>query len=590
MASHGSTARSNGSQSKYKQRKHKIIIHTSPFLRCVQSSIAVSAGMAQYHGNLDRFHFKDQDPMAKPSRLYTGPSRAQTLDAKIFDERISHESASLSSDDWDETSSQDEPEIPVLNYQKPILRVDACLGEWLSPDYYEFITAPPPSNMMVAGAKADLLRSADPLRGAKIVEHNGEVTVFPGADAAENRGGGEGERKTSFSMDAMARTLPGHEPSSPSYHTSHPTENGSVATNPQPIIMAKSTGYVAPTPTYALLQSAPIPNGYVAHARDMCLDIDFQWDSMREPQQWGDGGSYGEEWSSMHRRFRYGLSNMISWYKDKCAEFDPQDAKDAGNDLKGDEDDADVVLIIITHGAGSNALIGALTNQPVLLDVGMASLTMAVRRPQSATSPVDHPRSTSTAGSRRRRSSAVDLGMSQEYKMKVVASTEHLKAGGGPLSVPHLSSPRLMPSIPEASRAGGSTTASSGTASPIEGGNQPFSRNSALGSMRRTTVKSASSRTFSPRPLVTSTTLSGLWGSRASTRNGKLEAAPSSPGDDLTLNFTDGSWERKGGDSEEKENGVPSPQSAAPGVGRGLWGSTPKEEVSKRRWTVGARR
>jgi hypothetical protein len=44
---------------------------------------------------------------------------------------------------------------------KILLRIDAFLGEWLSPDYFDQITPPPNSTMMVAGAKADLLRRGD---------------------------------------------------------------------------------------------------------------------------------------------------------------------------------------------------------------------------------------------------------------------------------------------------------------------------------------------------------------------------------------------------------------------------------------------
>jgi hypothetical protein len=45
--------------------------------------------------------------------------------------------------------------------KKSTIRVDAFLGEWLSPDYFESITPPPSSIMMVASAKADLLRRED---------------------------------------------------------------------------------------------------------------------------------------------------------------------------------------------------------------------------------------------------------------------------------------------------------------------------------------------------------------------------------------------------------------------------------------------
>ncbi|KAK3062277.1 hypothetical protein LTR53_019447, partial [Teratosphaeriaceae sp. CCFEE 6253] len=37
------------------------------------------------------------------------------------------------------------------------VRVDAFLGEWLNPEYFDQITPPPPSPMMVATAKAELM-------------------------------------------------------------------------------------------------------------------------------------------------------------------------------------------------------------------------------------------------------------------------------------------------------------------------------------------------------------------------------------------------------------------------------------------------
>jgi hypothetical protein len=79
---------------------------------------------------------------------------------------------------------------------------------------------------------------------------------------------------------------------------------------------------------------------------------------------------------------------MMEWYSQHNADDRGEDAlgfeqADAGH---GEEDEQeDLVLILVTHGAGCNALIGALTNQPVLLDVGMASLTMAVRREETPT-------------------------------------------------------------------------------------------------------------------------------------------------------------------------------------------------------------
>ena len=141
----------------------------------------------------------------------------------------------------------------------------------------------------------------------------------------------------------------------------------------------------------------------------------------------------------MHRRFRKGLQEMISWYclhsgrtseakrhttqnENKDKDEDKDEDEDKGEDA--DEDaDTDTVLILVTHGAGCNALIGALTNQPVLLDVGMASLTMAVRKEISAVST-----SSFMPALDSRRRSSVDAGMSYDYDVPLIASTDHLRS------------------------------------------------------------------------------------------------------------------------------------------------------------------
>lgn len=140
----------------------------------------------------------------------------------------------------------------------------------------------------------------------------------------------------------------------------------------------------------------------------------------------------------MHRRFRRGLHNMISWYRtcdtrrraEKSNGEKPNGGEKSNED---DEDDEDTVVVLVTHGAGCNALIGALTNQPVLLDVGMASLTMAVRknRPQmdheSSSSASSSDETSTTAPSNSRRRSPIEPGISQDYELKITASTDHLR-------------------------------------------------------------------------------------------------------------------------------------------------------------------
>ena len=276
---------------------------------------------------------------------------------------------------------------------------------------------------------------------------------------------------------------------------------------------------------------------------------------------------------------------MIAWYRDKGPDYDPQDDEKLA-DQDDYDDDTDIVLVIMTHGAGCNALIGALTNQPVLMDVGMGALTMAVQKPQATRvgSPLERRISASNPG-RRRRSSAVDAGLSEEYDVKLMASTEHLRAGPDPLVIPQLSHPGSMPAILEHSRRG--SVATSGTATPQE--IEPRSKNSSLGSMRRTSVRVKPSQGIGTAPLITSPTSSGLWGSRAPTvdRVGEEQEPALKNGASHT---TSGAAERNESAQTRHHSIGETPMSATAGSPPpGLWGAAPKEE-SRRRYTVGARR
>ncbi|KAK9248036.1 hypothetical protein V1506DRAFT_530556 [Lipomyces tetrasporus] len=74
----------------------------------------------------------------------------------------------------------------------------------------------------------------------------------------------------------------------------------------------------------------------------------------------GLSGQYGERWKTMYWRFSTGLSNLVASYAGPAT--------------------GDSVVILVTHGAGSNALVGALSATPILVDFGLASLSVAVPR------------------------------------------------------------------------------------------------------------------------------------------------------------------------------------------------------------------
>ena len=436
------------------------------------------------------------------------------------------------------------------------LRIDAFLGEWLSPDYYEDITPPPSSVMMVAGAKAELLRPGEKIEGADLgARAQGN---FPGGwTAAPSDSSSIDESEEDLGplgrVGSLASVLPRSRSNT---HTIDSRPRPRVSTN----VNSSGATYVPPTPTYALAPSDPIPAGYVAHARDACVDVDYRWDSMRH-HGWGHGGEYGEEWSSMHKRFRNGLQKMIGWFKAQPEEEVTEDV--------------DTVVILITHGAGCNALIGALTNQPVLLDVGMASMTLAVRKDKSEPSH-EHQ---SGSSSHSRRSSMVEPSLSEEYDVKLMASTDHLRGGSAPMSPAMGPSPRTPAS---SWRRVGSTSSAD------------FNLEDTRPTTTQSLYRSASTKTRS-HAVPPAFKTSGLWGSGTST------AAASESGDSETMpDFGTVAPEASGKVAAEAvrtpekiSNGEhtwsPTMQQRSTANQRGLWGvdAVARDSPSaKRRWTV----
>lgn len=192
--------------------------------------------------------------------------------------------------------------------------------------------------------------------------------------------------------------------------------------------------YVAPVPAYAISHNAEIPNGYVPHARDNCCNVDYQWDSMRGALDWGDGGSLGEEWTSMHQRFRKGLQKLVDWYStaEHPTEMVTRERRASVTDdyvMVEDEDvEVESVVILVSHGAGCNALIGAITHKPVLTDVGLASLTEAVRKP--GVSEIEDGGPSRLAGGSSGTASEPSglVAIHEYYDLKLFASSEHLSS------------------------------------------------------------------------------------------------------------------------------------------------------------------
>lgn len=570
-----------------RKRRHKVIIHTSPFLRCVQTSVAISAGLAQNPG-----HTHSRSPSittGKATPLHSSPRMRPT---------VATGSPRLTPIPEPASKVGGKPHEQPENIKKSTVRVDAFLGEWLSPDYFEQITPPPSSIMMVAGAKADLLRRE---------EYSNLIHVRDTNSASSNQGfpGGWGspvvvaekdkDEGALAGLSSLGAALPRRDRTNSltSVGSNGTRHSNKSATNLSSVPQGTATTpdghgiYQPPIPSYAISGSDPIPAGYTAHARDACVDVDYQWDSMREPQNWGNGGEYGEEWSSMHKRFRKGLQHLVSWYRDnddpgklltKTPGTPGHQTPAAVDDV--DDEDTDLVIILVTHGAGCNALIGALTNQPVLLDVGMASLTMAVRKPTPKNTPTTTPGATPKSHSR---ASSKTLSISDEYDVKLVANTEHLRTSSS--STPSTSRTPSLAGI-SAFRDRYGTGGSLDFSKP-----RPISVNSNFGSIRRTaSVAGSTPRSYaSPRQGSI-----GLWSAPQPQEETEEQE------DDMILNFGDNAADEREAEAE-KENEVvveekekDEDDEVAP---LGLWG-TPRppgyaekirEIAPKRRWTVNER-
>ncbi|KAG5930968.1 hypothetical protein E4U53_002021 [Claviceps sorghi] len=357
------SSRSSGTSPK--RKRYKIVVHSSPFLRCVQTSIGISSGLAQTF----------PDSVCSPQDLIVPRAPPQTE--------------------------------PHFQFKSTLLRLDSFLGEWLSPEYFENITPPPGPALMLGGAKAELLRRED-------------YTIY--ADSPEP----EPPRPSSVSLWQSPLTSPVQGPSSPWTETEASVSTSALRHAPSERAEERKRGYTAPRPIHAVSSSGSIPEGFVAHARDASVVVDYQWDSMRPPLDFGDGGKFGEEWASMHKRFRRGVRRLVNWYASTGSAADTI-AKAAvhGHEAHqaSEDDETETVVIMVSHGAGCNALIGAITHQPVLMDIGIASITMASRKPN-----VDYGALlSSTSDPSDPLKKKVLVPVDKLYDIRLSASTEHLR-------------------------------------------------------------------------------------------------------------------------------------------------------------------
>ncbi|RDW79507.1 hypothetical protein BP6252_04145 [Coleophoma cylindrospora] len=570
-----------------RKRRHKVIIHTSPFLRCVQTSVAISAGLAQNPGHT-YVKRASSTRSSTPTQLHSSPKLPPAILTNSPRLAPIHEPSPSPT----KKNGRDSPHPP--NIKKSIIRVDAYLGEWLSPDYFEQITPPPSSVMMVAGAKADLLRKEDYSSLLQVTTSNNQG--FPGGWGSPVTLPKSTEEDNPFALSSLGEALKRRDRTSSlsSVGSSGSRQSGGKLTSSLNGPLATDQGiYQPPIPNYSISSSDPIPPGYVAHARDACVDVDYQWDSMREPLNWGTGGEYGEEWSAMHKRFRKGLQQMVQWYSfndepgklaSKSPPTPPEEPEEA------DDEDTDLVIVLVTHGAGCNALIGALTAQPVLLDVGMSSLTMAVRRPAAKPTPASTPVP-------RTRVTSQNINISDEYEVKLVANTEHLRSQS---TTPTSSRTPSVSGLSAFRERFVPTGASADTG--LKFGQVRSATSAGLGSIRRNnSAAAATPRNYAPARQSSI----GLWSSTQSEQDDEEDL-----GSSMVLSFGEGHPHSPTATTASAAAAVPTEKSVeAPAVVEiereevddvaplGLWGAPRppgeaermREIAPKRRWTVNER-
>ncbi|KAI0006274.1 hypothetical protein F4779DRAFT_30433 [Xylariaceae sp. FL0662B] len=423
---------SNEEKKKKKKKKprYKVVVHSSPFLRCVQTSVAICAGIASNPSHplpptsVDGFSLPTRASQATQTSFSSNPAPTPSRPTIPPHTKPSHDAFHHS------------------HIEKTVLRLDPFLGEWMTPDYFEHITSPPRSTLMVANAKAELLRRENyheyPHFHARHVP-NPPSTQLWSASPRGSLSSQTPESEVPHGLDNLS-TLRSNLPRLRSDSVGN-VDHKAPHSKAGPSDSTFSYGYKSPVPSYALSTSEPIPRGYVAHARDACVDVDYQWDSTRDNLAWGNAGIIPEEWAAMHQRFRKGLRRLVEWYttaehpgemvtktvrSPASAKFQQQSEQTGTTVPENDEEfETENVVVLVSHGAGCNALIGAITQQPVLADVTMSSITMAQRKPE-----FDADGSVATddefASSLDKALATNRITLSEMYELKLFANTEHL--------------------------------------------------------------------------------------------------------------------------------------------------------------------
>ena len=462
------------------RKKRKIIIHSSPYKRCVQTSIAIAAGLR-----------------------YPQPDRGRPLPTPFQRSSLSRASIVSATANGD-APSPPRSQAPIEETEKPAkdekieMRLDPYLGEWLSTSYFEDSKPPPTTDLIVDRAIDTLTRPLQEIRGADLTAFL-PVPESPEDDQENDPAANAVVEKAGLRAMAVASHSLPHRTRTTSFGVDRVNGAQQLAFQKLRQRSRTSSVYSPPVPQYALAPQDPIPAGFVAHARDGCVEPNLKWNSAE--MGWGNAGLYPEEWSAMHVRFRLGLQKMVAYYED----YKPE----CTSGVEEEHVEEDVVVILVTHQAGANALIRLMTGAPALHDVGVASLTLAVRRPvlrrppslaNTSHSPLGYDRE-SRKNSRR---GSLDLGLADDFEMKVIASTDHLRYGSNPLG---LNSPRLgkSPAMSGRRMAGADNLEGFSIGDPL--GWRP----SSSGTLTRGASQRARTADAQTKPAINT----GLWGSPA---------------------------------------------------------------------------
>jgi len=306
-------------------RRKRIVVHSSPYLRCIQTAVGVCAGLAT------KLSYSDS-PMPTKSRLGENKTRGKDHD------------------------------LINLVDEAPLLRVDAFLGEVLQPSSFHH-ARPPISPMMLAAAKGALLHE-DPIESFTPANQGN----FPGGWESPHgrRTRDENHRMPLFAADSKSLDLALmgdmnyrsqladliHRNRSNSQSRAQEAARGPNVGDSTSIFVASPGCYDPPVPTYSVSMDCPIPKGYVSHARTHCVDVDREWDSTKAAVQWGDGGTFEESDAQFYHRIQTGLRSLLDWYSKQPV----GDHGDGTWEHDNDEGHYDLVVIIVTHNKGCSAL------------------------------------------------------------------------------------------------------------------------------------------------------------------------------------------------------------------------------------------